>query len=51
MDPGKLQKYIIFHKMKLSKIIKMHILSRNELEQIVKKGVLKNTGICQKKDY
>ena len=32
-------------------IIKMQNLSRNKLEQITKQGVLKNTRICQKKNY
>ena len=35
----------------IKQIIKMQNLSRNELEQIAKKGVLKNTIICQKKNY
>ena len=35
----------------LKQIIKMQNLAQNELEQIVKKEVLKNTRICQKKNY
>ena len=35
----------------IKQIIKMPNLSRNELEKITKKGVLKNTRICQKKNY
>ena len=36
---------------KIKQIIKMQNLSRNELVQFAKKGVLKNTRICQKKNY
>ena len=35
----------------IKQIIKMQNLLRNELEQTAKKEVLKNTRICQKKDY
>ena len=35
----------------LMQILKMQNLSKNELEQIAKKEVLKNTRICQKKNY
>ena len=32
-------------------IVRMNNLLQNKLEQIAKKEVLKNTRICQKKDY
>ena len=35
----------------IKQIIKMQGLSRDKLEQIEKKVVLKNTRICQKKGY
>ena len=35
----------------IKQVIKMLNLSRNKLEQIAKKEVLKNTRIYQKKDY
>ena len=35
----------------IKQIIKMQNLSQNELEQIAEKGVLKNTRICQEKNY
>ena len=36
---------------KIKQIIKMQNLSWNELDEIAKKRALKNTRICQKKDY
>ena len=35
----------------IKQTIKVQNLSRNKLEQIAKKMVLKNTRICQKKNY
>ena len=35
----------------IKQIIKIQTLSQNDLEQIAKKRVLKNTRICQKKNY
>ena len=48
---GRIAKIQNLSQNEIKEIIKMLNLSGNELEEIAKKVVLKNTRICQKKDY
>ena len=49
-EPERIAKIHNLSQNEIKQIIKMQNLSWNELEQIAKKGLLKNTRICQKKD-
>ena len=47
----RIAKMLYLSQNELMQITNMRNLSKNELQQIAKKGVLKNTRICQKKNY